>query len=93
MGVKRFSIGLNNNLNQQQPNETEQINGNEPDEFRMTDDVVVNVVNPLMQDTNYYYQSSCSNVDTKEATNLRLFVSPHGTPSTNPNWTSQFKNL
>ena len=93
MGVKRFNIGLNNNLNQQQPKETKQMNENEPDEFRMSDDVVVNVVNPLMQDTNYYYQSSSSNIDTKEAAHLRLFVSPHGTPSTNPNWTSQFKNL
>jgi type IV secretory pathway VirB6-like protein len=95
MGVKRFNIGLNSNQNQnqQRQNESEKLNENENVEFKVTDDVVVNVVNPLMQDTNYYYQSSNSNVDPKATAQLRLFVAPHGAPSTNPNWTSQFKNL
>ena len=100
MGVRRFNIDLNNNFNQQQHQQDQSQlrphlnkNGYDQDRLKMSDDAVVNVMNPLMQDTNFYYQSSnSSNVDPKVA-QLRLFVSPHGTPSTNPNWTSQFKNF
>lgn len=76
VGVTQFNMSLDSNQK----------------EFNMTEDVVVNVVNPIMQDTNYYYQSSEPNQD-PNGTQVKLFVSPHGVPSTNPNWTRQFKNM
>jgi hypothetical protein len=77
IGYKHFNLDLKLNNNEQQ--QQQELNLSEQN-------TITNMVNPLMQDTNYYYQS-----EQTENSNLKLFVSPHGAPSTNPNWTRQFK--
>ena len=51
-------------------------------------------VNPMIQDSKYYYQaaSSNSNDPSKPSSSKSNFIpmAPHGTPSTNANWMQQF---
>lgn len=73
VGVSQFNMDI---VNESKLNENESNYRSE----EKTEDSVVNVVNPLMHDSNYYYQSSSTNKDPNK-TSVKLFVSPHGVPS------------
>ena len=53
---------------------------------------LTNVTNPMMNDTNFYYQSDNQNNNNDSGRTSFPVMTPHGVPTSNQNWNNQFSN-